>query len=200
MNCRYCIVTVCRRRGASVHVGSNCHFEVTDEPLALALRRPPLKVTSFGTFDMTTPEQRLANRPRVGVGCIVVRENKMLMVKTRRGGWSTPGGHLEFGESPSECAVRESKEEAGVTLSNVEFVAVTNDVFSDTGPHYVTIWMRAEADSFDTSISDTEEVVEAAWFAPDALPSPLFLYLENLMAGRSLPPRPQNLPFAGVWR
>lgn len=66
--------------------------------------------------------------PCVGVGCIVERDGRLLLVRDRRGLWSTPGGHLAFGESPAACAARETLEEAGVTVTNVDFVAMTNDL------------------------------------------------------------------------
>ncbi len=134
--------------------------------------------------------------PYVGVGCIVVRgDGQVLMVRNHRGFWSTPGGHLDFGESPAECAARETLEETGIQVTDVEFVAVTNDVLIDADRHYITIWMRANAVALTPVIGDRDEIGEAAWFAPDALPEPRHLYFENLLAGRSLPPNPGNLPF-----
>lgn len=32
------------------------------------------------------------------------------------GGWFVPGGHVEFGETPLQAAVRETEEEAGIVL------------------------------------------------------------------------------------
>ena len=116
------------------------------------------------------------------------------MVQNHRGFWSTPGGHLDFGESPAECAARETLEEAGVRVARVEFVAITNDVLYDVGRHYITIWMRADVDHADLAIGDPEEIVAAQWFAPGDLPEPRHVYFENLLAGRSLPPMPANLP------
>ena len=49
-----------------------------------------------------------------------------------------------LGESPEVCAARETLEETGITVSNVEFVAITNDVLADAGKHYLTVWMRGE--------------------------------------------------------
>ena len=126
----------------------------------------------------------------VGVGCIVVKEGKLLLIRTHRGFWSTPGGHLDFGESPEACAARETEEETGVRVTNVKFVAITNDVLLDAGKHYITIWMSADADESTTTIGDTHEISDAGWFAPDALPQPLFSYFENLLAGRCLPTPP----------
>ena len=63
------------------------------------------------------------------------------------GSWSTPGGHLEFGESLEECAIRETKEETGVSITDVKFRAVTNDIFEESGKHYITIWMQGNYSS-----------------------------------------------------
>ena len=133
--------------------------------------------------------------PYVGVGCIVVRDGKLLLVRNQRRFWSTPGGHLDFGESPDVCAAREAWEETGVAVTNVEFVAITNDVLEDVGKHYVTIWMRGDADTVTTAIEDSAEIAEVGWFAFDALPSPLHLYFQNLLEGRCWPRFPSNLPF-----
>jgi 8-oxo-dGTP diphosphatase len=138
--------------------------------------------------------------PRVGVGCIVLRGDYLLMVRNRRGFWSTPGGHLEFGESPPDCAIRETREEAGVDVTNVEFVAITNDVLQDTGRHYVTIWMRGETDNSAPVIGDIAEIAEFGWFTPETLPKPLFLYFLNLISGQSMPAAPSNMPFAARLR
>jgi 8-oxo-dGTP diphosphatase len=133
--------------------------------------------------------------PQVGVGCIVVREGQLLLVRNHRGFWSTPGGHLDFGESPEACAAREAFEETGVSVTNVEFVAITNDLLDDAGKHYVTIWMRAEAEGVPV-IGDPAEIAEIGWFAADALPAPLQPYFKNLIDGRCLPRTPANMPFA----
>jgi len=54
-----------------------------------------------------------------GVLCLVVRNNKILMVKHRRPNqheyFTLPGGGIESGESPEQAAIRELQEECGVT-------------------------------------------------------------------------------------
>jgi 8-oxo-dGTP diphosphatase len=125
--------------------------------------------------------------PFVGVGCIVVRDGQLLLVQHQGGFWSTPGGHLDFGESPELCAARETLEETGVSVSNIQFVAITNDVLPDVGKHYVTIWMRGDADRAATQIGDTAEIKELGWFHPGALPTPRELYFQNLLEGRCWP-------------
>ena len=129
--------------------------------------------------------------PAVGVACVVTRAGRLLLIRRQRshgaGTWSTPGGHLDFGETLAECAIRETEEETGVRVSHVEFLAITNDLFTDAGKHYLTVWMRGEADDGEARIRDPAEVAEVGWFDPGALPAPLFLSFENLLGGRCLP-------------
>jgi 8-oxo-dGTP diphosphatase len=133
--------------------------------------------------------------PCVGVGCIVVRDGKLLLVQNQRGFWSTPCGHLDFGESPDVCAARETLEETGVSVSNVEFVAITNDVLAAAGKHYLTVWMRGDADGVPPHVGDPAEINRLGWFSLNQLPTPLHLYFENLLDGNCWPRSPANLPF-----
>lgn len=135
------------------------------------------------------------NIPHVGIGCIVVRDGQLLLVQNHRGFWSTPGGHLEFGESPEICAARETLEETGIVVSNIEFVAITNDVLADADTHYLTVWMRGDADDASAHIVDTAEIRQLGWFAPDRLPAPLHIYFQNLLDRRCWPKSPANMPF-----
>lgn len=126
--------------------------------------------------------------PRVGVGCVVMREGRALLVKSRRSGkWSTPGGNLDFGESPSECARRETAEEAGIEVREPRFLAITNDVMPERGTHYVTIWMRAEVQDEEIRIADQKEISDAGWFEINSLPEPMHPYFLNLVEGHHLP-------------
>ena len=56
----------------------------------------------------------------------LIRDGKVLMGKRRDNGkWTTPGGHLEKGETPVEGAVREVEEEAGIRLKPSVLVRLT---------------------------------------------------------------------------
>ncbi len=131
-------------------------------------------------------------KPQVGTAMIITRDNKVLLMKRKgphgHGTWSTPGGHLDFGETPEQGAAREAKEEVGLDVVDIRFRALTNDVFDTTGKHYVTIWMDGKSTG-EPTIAAEEEVDELGWFAWDSLPSPLFLPLENLVKENSYPPK-----------
>ena len=130
-------------------------------------------------------------RPLVGVGVIIVKNGCLLLLKRQSvhgaGTWSTPGGHLELRESPETCAIREVKEETGVSIGDVRFIAITNDDFAASGKHYITIWMQGRYISGTPTIKAPYEMSTVDWFTLDALPRPLFLSLRNLVDGRSYP-------------
>lgn len=131
-------------------------------------------------------------KPQVGTAILITRDNKILLMKRKgphgHGTWSPPGGHLEFGETPEQCAAREAKEEVGIDVFDIRFRALTNDVFEGTRKHYLTIWMDGKATG-EPIIAAAEEVAELGWFTWDALPQPLFLPLENLVKKNSYPPK-----------
>ena len=132
-------------------------------------------------------------RPQVGVAIIITKDDRVLMMKRKgphgHGTWSTPGGHLEYGETPEQCAAREAKEEVGLDVTDIHFRSVTNDLFETTGRHYITIWMEGRAISGEPTIAAKAEVSEIGWFPWDSLPEPLFLSMDNLIKKNSYPPK-----------
>jgi len=127
--------------------------------------------------------------PNVGVGAVIVRHGELLLMKRRSAmgnqSWSTPGGYLEFGESPATCAKREAQEEVGYQGGDFSFLALTNDIFEDR--HFVTIWMIASADPAWEVTESSDEVMETGWFAARELPAPLFKPFLNLVTGLTEP-------------
>lgn len=87
------------------------------------------------------------DRPLVGVGAVIVHENKVVIVQRGteplRGQWSIPGGALEVGETLRECAAREALEETGLRVEAGEVMEVFDSIYR--GPdgriqyHYVQI-------------------------------------------------------------
>lgn len=122
---------------------------------------------------------------RVGIGVFVCRGGRFLMARRRgahgAGTWSVPGGHLEFGESFEDTAVREVAEETGVQIAGVRFAAVTNDVFTDEDRHYVTVWMLSDHVSGEPRILEPDKCTALAWHGLDDLPEPLFLPWRQLL-------------------
>lgn len=118
-----------------------------------------------------------SNSVGVGVAVFVWRDGKFLVGKRigkhGENTWSVPGGHLEFGETWEEAAKREVMEETGMEISNIRFMAATNDIFS-TGKHYISIWVEADWVANEPQIMEPDTWVDNTWRDFKTLPSPLF--------------------------
>lgn len=126
------------------------------------------------------------NQPKVGVG-VIVCDGPRVLLGLRRGShgaatWSFPGGHLEFGESPLECAARELEEETGLVASRARLGPYTNDLFENEGKHYVTLFVIASYEGGVAEVREPDKCVEWRWFEWEMLPSALFLPIRNLIA------------------
>ncbi len=125
-------------------------------------------------------------RPKVGVGVIIIKDGKVLLGKRKntghgQGDWCFPGGHLEFNETPEECAVRETMEEAGIQIKNIRIGTFTNDMYSRENKHYVTLIMISDYHSGEPKVMEPDKCEEWGWFEWDKLPQPLFLPVQNLL-------------------
>ncbi len=127
----------------------------------------------------------MSERPKVGVGVIVIKDGKVLLGKRKnafgKDVWSFPGGHLELNESWEDCASRETMEETGVVIKNIRFVSATNDIFQAENKHYITIFMLSDYESGEVKAMEPEKCEKWEWFQWNQLPQPLFLPIQNLL-------------------
>lgn len=131
-------------------------------------------------------------RPRVGVGVMILKDGKVLLGKRKgqgvgAGHYAWPGGHLEYMESFEECARREVLEETGMEIQNVRFCRLVN--FKEYAPkHYVDIGLIADWKSGEPRVTEPDKVEEWKWYDLDAVPEPLFAaepyYFKTLKTGQ----------------
>jgi len=121
---------------------------------------------------MTTPDdedREYPKHPLVGVGAILLKGDKVLLVKRGRepskGMWSIPGGLVELGEGVRDAVVREVMEEAGLRIVPGELFDVVDAVHRDERGrvrfHYVIVDFLAEPDE-ELPMPGTD-VDEAKW-------------------------------------
>jgi 8-oxo-dGTP diphosphatase len=113
--------------------------------------------------------------PVVGVGAVVVRDGKALIIKRahepRRGEWSLPGGLLELGESLQDAVRREIKEEAGLDIAVGPIIETFDRVHRDDQGkiryHFVIVdFVCSAADGEAVPGSDADGV---AWVRADEI-------------------------------
>lgn len=131
--------------------------------------------------------------PRVGVG-VIVRRGALVLLGERRGAhgagtWALPGGHLEAGETPEQCAAREVLEETGLAIDALQRGPYTSDVIAPEGLHYVTLFVLARAAAGEPQRLEPAKCAGWSWHRWDALPQPLFAPLATLHASGWAPPR-----------
>ena len=84
---------------------------------------------------MSIEKREYPDRPYVGVGVIVFRDHKVLLVKRNKepnkGHWSIPGGRQMLGETAAEAAKRELLEETGVEVDQLSLVDVVDAIIPD---------------------------------------------------------------------
>lgn len=68
--------------------------------------------------------------------------------------WIGIGGHLEEGESPEDCLLREAKEETGLTLTSFSFRGLVTFVSDKWGTEYMCLYT---ADGFEGELTDCNE-------------------------------------------
>lgn len=76
------------------------------------------------------------------VTCVMIHDTHkdQVLVQDRKKaypGWGFPGGHLEKGESIVECAVREVREETGLSVDRLEQCGVVHWVNRETDDRYI---------------------------------------------------------------
>ena len=108
--------------------------------------------------------------PRLSPAVIVLveRGGRCLLARnarTRMPFFSTLAGFVEVGETLEECVAREVREEAGIELADIRYFGSQPWPFSGS----LMVGFTARWASGDL-VGDPTEILDAAWFAPDALP------------------------------
>lgn len=129
--------------------------------------------------------RRYPSRPLIGVSAYIAREGEVLLVRRARPPrvWSLPGGLVELGETLTEAAIREVREETGLEITLERLASVIDVIRPDAEGrierHFVLAVFVAHMAGGKLAAGD--DAAEAEWVARDAL------------AGRELTPGTEEL-------
>lgn len=98
---------------------------------------------------------------------IIVQDGKLLLVQRRVSegslSWQFPAGAVEPGETFEQAAVRETAEEAGLTVQAVKVLG--ERVHPNTGR--LMGYVACDVVSGEARVTDADELADIAWATPD---------------------------------
>jgi 8-oxo-dGTP diphosphatase len=99
---------------------------------------------------------------------VIEKDEELLLIRRRnppeKGFWAVPGGHVDPGESPIECAEREAREEVGSVSIGEKVMDFVHDV--DIGHRHHCYVFLGDAAGEIRAGSDAAEV---RWFTLEEL-------------------------------
>lgn len=123
------------------------------------------------------PNAPKANTLVPACGTVTVDDAGRILLQRRRdtGQWALPMGKMEIGETPSQCAVRETQEETGITVEPVSMLGI----YSDPG-HIVAYTDGEVRQEYEVMLiarpvsghpGANDEASDVRWVTPEDLPS-----------------------------
>jgi 8-oxo-dGTP pyrophosphatase MutT (NUDIX family) len=109
-------------------------------------------------------------------GVLAVDGHGRILVQRRRdtGQWALPMGKMELGETPTQCAVRETEEETGIQVETTGILGIYSDpthivAYTDgeVRQEYEVMFVGRPITGVPTA---NDEASDVRWVAPDDLP------------------------------
>jgi ADP-ribose pyrophosphatase YjhB (NUDIX family) len=118
-------------------------------------------------------EQNGYKTPKVDVRAVVFNEkNEILLIQEKADNlWAIPGGWADIGYSPSEVAVKECFEEAGLKVETTKLLAVLDKQKQNMPPAFEYVYkIFLLCTKLDDNISVGAETSDVGWFNEHHLP------------------------------
>lgn len=95
-------------------------------------------------------------------GCIVIDNDKVLLVKHNEGHWDFPKGHMENNETEIQTAIREVKEETNIDVEVSKKYRYTLEYSPEDGIWKEVVYFIAKKKT-DKIINQESEVEKVEW-------------------------------------
>ncbi len=119
----------------------------------------------------------------IGAGVFVLNEDRtktLLLLRSKNctnepGTWSRPGGTIEYGETIEQCLRRETREEVGVEITNIEFMHVFDHFVPEKKQHWIALGYKAIiAPGQKPYIVEPSKCDDLRWFGKDEIPKNIY--------------------------
>lgn len=139
---------------------------------------------------MTEPSFESPPSPPIAAA-VIVENGRVLLVQRRvkEGSlsWQFPAGAVEDGESPGEAAVRETREETGLTVAEVKVLG--ERIHPATGR--MMIYVACDVLDGEACVADEDELANFVWsdrerlteYVPYGFYEPVQQYLSQILGG-----------------
>jgi len=94
-------------------------------------------------------------------GAVVVKENRYILIKHKKGHWDFPKGKMEPGESEHETASREVLEETGVKIKFID--GFREEIFYAPKPRIKKTVVVFKATTSDDLFTEDEDIIDLRW-------------------------------------
>ena len=121
--------------------------------------------------------------PGVGCGLVIRRDGKVLLYKRVKspeaGHWSIVGGKVDHMEQALEAARREAEEESGLTIGDVRFLCISEQIIAADRQHWLSLIYVTDDVTGTAQLTEPDKLSDMGWFDVDDLPSPLSVFARD---------------------
>lgn len=125
--------------------------------------------------------------PRAASYVVFRRDHQICLMRRFQTGWqdgnyTLPSGHIDLGETASQCAIRECLEEVGVTVvpQDLHFFHVLHRK-SETGNVYVDFYFCVDIWKGDLRNNEPHKCDDVQWFSLHQLPDNMIPFLRDIL-------------------
>lgn len=110
---------------------------------------------------MAFDESKYRKGYSIGVGGVVIHDNKVLLVRRVRGEdtgeWAIPGGFVEKKEKIEDAIVREVEEETNIKVKVIGLIAVRNRLYKDENSVYFIFLLKSTTEKLEVEKSEVDK-------------------------------------------